>query len=39
VDSYADGYGAFLVVARPDRADAADALRARASGVRLPGDA
>jgi hypothetical protein len=39
VDSFADGYGAFLVVARPDRVDAADELRARASGVRLPGGA
>jgi LDH2 family malate/lactate/ureidoglycolate dehydrogenase len=37
VDSFVDGYGAFLVAVRPDRLDAADALRA--SGVRLPGDA
>ena len=39
VDSLADGYGALLVVARPERADAADALRERARGARLPGDA
>ncbi|MBW3592261.1 MAG: Ldh family oxidoreductase [Actinobacteria bacterium] len=32
-----DGYGAVLVVARPD-ADPAPALRARAEGIRLPGD-
>ncbi|HUH14918.1 MAG TPA: Ldh family oxidoreductase [Gaiellaceae bacterium] len=33
-----DGYGAVLVVARPE-ADPAPALRARAAGLRLPGDA
>jgi LDH2 family malate/lactate/ureidoglycolate dehydrogenase len=38
VESFADGYGAFLVVARPDRDDAADRLRDRATGTRLPGD-
>jgi LDH2 family malate/lactate/ureidoglycolate dehydrogenase len=38
VASFADGYGAFLLVARPDRDDAADELRAQAQGVRLPGD-
>jgi LDH2 family malate/lactate/ureidoglycolate dehydrogenase len=32
-----DGYGAVLLVARPD-ADPVPALRARAGGVRLPGD-
>ena len=32
-----DGYGAVLLVARPD-ADPVPALRARAEGVRLPGD-
>jgi L-2-hydroxycarboxylate dehydrogenase (NAD+) len=32
-----DGYGAFLVVARPD-ADPVPSFRARAKGVRLPGD-
>jgi hypothetical protein len=38
VDSMAgDGYGALLVVARPE-ADPVPALRARAAGVRLPGD-
>jgi L-2-hydroxycarboxylate dehydrogenase (NAD+) len=36
VESFADGYGAFLVVACPDRVDAAD--RLRAAGARLPGD-
>jgi hypothetical protein len=39
VESFADGYGAFLVAARPDRDDAADRLRDRAAGTRLPGDA
>ena len=38
VESFADGYGTFLVVARPDRVDAADRLRDRATGARLPGD-
>jgi hypothetical protein len=39
VDALAgDGYGAVLVVARPE-ADPVPALRARADGVRLPGDA
>jgi LDH2 family malate/lactate/ureidoglycolate dehydrogenase len=33
-----DGYGAVLMVARPE-SDPVPALRARASGVRLPGDA
>lgn len=33
-----DGYGAVLVVARPE-ADPVPALRARAAGLRLPGDA
>ena len=33
-----EGYGALLVVARPD-ADPVPALRKRASGLRLPGDA
>jgi LDH2 family malate/lactate/ureidoglycolate dehydrogenase len=38
VDALAgEGYGAFLVVARPE-ADPVPALRARAAGVRLPGD-
>jgi LDH2 family malate/lactate/ureidoglycolate dehydrogenase len=38
VDAVAgEGYGAFLVVARPE-ADPVPALRARAAGVRLPGD-
>jgi LDH2 family malate/lactate/ureidoglycolate dehydrogenase len=38
VDALAgDGYGAFLVVARPE-ADPVPGLRARAAGVRLPGD-
>jgi LDH2 family malate/lactate/ureidoglycolate dehydrogenase len=38
VDSLAgDGYGALLVVARPE-ADPVPALRERAAGVRLPGD-
>jgi hypothetical protein len=39
VDSLApsDGYGAVLLVARPE-ADPVPALRARAAGVRLPGD-
>jgi L-2-hydroxycarboxylate dehydrogenase (NAD+) len=38
VDSLAgDGYGALLLVARPE-ADPVPALRARARGVRLPGD-
>jgi LDH2 family malate/lactate/ureidoglycolate dehydrogenase len=38
VDALAgDGYGAFLVVARPE-ADPLPGLRARAAGVRLPGD-
>jgi ureidoglycolate dehydrogenase (NAD+) len=32
-----DGYGAVLLVARPE-ADPVPALRARAAGVRLPGD-
>jgi hypothetical protein len=32
-----DGYGAVLVVARPE-ADPVPALRVRAGGVRLPGD-
>ena len=32
-----DGYGALLVVARPE-ADPVPALRARAAGLRLPGD-
>ena len=39
VDALAgDGYGAVLVVARPE-ADPVPALRARAEGLRLPGDA
>lgn len=39
VDALAgDGYGAVLAVARPD-ADPVPALRARAKGLRLPGDA
>ena len=39
VDALAgDGYGAILVVARPE-ADPVPALRARAAGLRLPGDA
>jgi (2R)-3-sulfolactate dehydrogenase (NADP+) len=39
VDALAgDGYGAVLVVARPE-ADPVPALRARAAGLRLPGDA
>lgn len=39
VDSLAgEGYGAVLVVAQPE-ADPVPALRARAAGVRLPGDA
>ena len=33
-----EGYGAVLVVARPD-ADPVPALRERAAGLRLPGDA
>jgi hypothetical protein len=33
-----DGYGAILVVARPE-ADPVPALRGRAAGLRLPGDA
>jgi LDH2 family malate/lactate/ureidoglycolate dehydrogenase len=38
VDALAgDGYGAVLIVARPE-ADPVPALRARAAGVRLPGD-
>ena len=38
VDALAgDGYGAVLLVARPE-ADPVPALRARAAGVRLPGD-
>jgi len=38
VDALAgDGYGAVLVVAQPE-ADPVPALRARAVGVRLPGD-
>ena len=38
VDALAgDGYGAVMLVARPD-ADPVPALRARAAGVRLPGD-
>ena len=38
VDALAgEGYGAFLVVARPE-ADPVPGLRARAAGVRLPGD-
>jgi len=38
VDALAgDGYGAVMVVAQPE-ADPVPALRARASGVRLPGD-
>jgi LDH2 family malate/lactate/ureidoglycolate dehydrogenase len=38
VDALAgDGYGAFLVVARPE-ADPVPGLRARAAGIRLPGD-
>ena len=38
VDALAgDGYGAVMVVARPE-ADPVPALRARAGGVRLPGD-
>jgi LDH2 family malate/lactate/ureidoglycolate dehydrogenase len=38
VDSLAgDGYGALLIVARPE-ADPVPALRARAAGVRLPGE-
>ena len=38
VDSFVDGHGAYLVAARPDRPGAADELRARACGTRLPGD-
>ena len=39
VDALAgDGYGAVLVVAQPE-ADPVPALRARAAGLRLPGDA
>jgi LDH2 family malate/lactate/ureidoglycolate dehydrogenase len=39
VDALAgDGYGAVLLVARPD-ADPVPALRERAAGIRLPGDA
>ena len=38
VDALAgDGYGAVMLVARPE-ADPVPALRARAAGVRLPGD-
>ena len=38
VDALAgDGFGAVLVVARPE-ADPVPAIRARAAGVRLPGD-
>ena len=37
VDSLVEGYGALLVVARPE-ADPVPALRALAGGVRLPGD-
>jgi LDH2 family malate/lactate/ureidoglycolate dehydrogenase len=37
VDSLVDGYGAVLVVARPE-ADPVPALRALAGGLRLPGD-
>jgi LDH2 family malate/lactate/ureidoglycolate dehydrogenase len=37
VESLVDGYGAFLVVARPE-ADPVPALRALAGGLRLPGD-
>jgi hypothetical protein len=39
VDALAgEGYGAVLLVARPE-ADPVPALRARAAGVRLPGEA
>jgi LDH2 family malate/lactate/ureidoglycolate dehydrogenase len=37
VDSLVEGYGAVLVVARP-QADPVPALRAAAAGIRLPGD-
>ena len=37
VDSFVDGHGAVLLVARPE-ADPVPALRARAGGIRLPGD-
>lgn len=37
VDSFVEGYGAFLVAARPDRDPVPD-LRRLAAGVRLPGD-
>ena len=39
VDASVEGHGAVLVALRPEHAGAADALRARAEGVRLPGDA
>jgi LDH2 family malate/lactate/ureidoglycolate dehydrogenase len=38
VDSAAEGYGAFLVAVAPEFGSVADELRARAGGVRLPGD-
>ena len=38
VESTAEGYGALVVVLHPEHASAADAFRARAAGVRLPGD-
>jgi hypothetical protein len=37
VDSFVDGYGAVMIVARPE-ADPVPALRVRAAGIRLPGD-
>ena len=37
VDSFVEGYGSFLVAARPDR-DPVPELRRLAAGVRLPGD-
>jgi LDH2 family malate/lactate/ureidoglycolate dehydrogenase len=38
VDSCVEGYGAFLVAVTAEFGSVADALRARAGGVRLPGD-
>jgi LDH2 family malate/lactate/ureidoglycolate dehydrogenase len=38
VESTAEGYGALLVVLQPELGGAADAFRARAGDVRLPGD-
>lgn len=38
VDSFVAGFGAFLVAARPERSPVPE-FRARAAGVRLPGDA